>query len=214
MSKLFSKIDLEKVLNVKKSEFGFVKLLFFHNFFQGVGLALFFTAANAIFLAQASVKSLPLVYILSAVLLLFIGSLYSYIEKRYSVKRLLQFSLGLLVVSILGIRIGLQFSESLWIAFAMMMWYRVTSLLNYLEFWGLSAMLLDVRQSKRLFGLVSSGEVSAKLLGYFSVPALVPLIGNKNLILIAALAFMVCLLFLNQIIKKYGKHKNKLSLRL
>ena len=207
MSKLFSKIDLEKVLNVKKSEFGFVKLLFFHNFFQGVGLALFFTAANAIFLAQASVKSLPLVYILSAVLLLFIGSLYSYIEKRYSVKRLLQFSLGLLVVSILGIRIGLQFSESLWIAFAMMMWYRVTSLLNYLEFWGLSAMLLDVRQSKRLFGLVSSGEVSAKLLGYFSVPALVPLIGNKNLILIAALAFMVCLLFLNQIIKKYGKHK-------
>lgn len=207
MPQLLSKIDLEKVLNVKKSEFGFVKLLFLHNFFQGIGLALFFTAANAIFLAQASVKSLPLVYMLSAVLLLVIGSVYSYIEHHYSVKRLLQFSLGLLVVSILGIRIGLQFSQSLWIAFAVIMWYRVTSLLNYLEFWGLTAMLLDVRQSKRLFGIVSSGEVTAKLLGYFSVPALVPLIGKNNLIVIAAIAFAICFILLNLIIRKYGKQK-------
>jgi HEAT repeat protein len=207
LAKLLSGIDLEKILNVKKNEFGFVKLLFFHNFFQGVGLALFYTAANALFLAQASVKSLPLVYMLSALLLIGIGSLYSYIEQRFSVKRLLQFSLGLLVISILGLRVGIHFTQSLWIAFAMIMWYRVTSLLNYLEFWGLTSMLLDVRQSKRLFGLVSSGEVTAKLLGYFSVPALVPLVGNENLIVIAALAFAICLAYLNKIIRNYGKDK-------
>lgn len=201
------RFDYEKILNVKAEEFGYVKLLFLHNFFQGLGLAMFFNAANSIFLAQASVKSLPLVYMLSAVLLLIIGITYSYFEQRVSVKKLLFTILFLLFITILLIRIGIGLTDSLWIAFAIIMWYRVTSLLNYLEFWGLTSMMFDVRQSKRLFGLVSSGEVTAKLLGYFSIPFLVPIISRINLIYIASFAFAACIIILQIIARKYGANK-------
>jgi ATP/ADP translocase len=195
------KLDIEKVLNVKRTELGFVSLLFLHNFFQGIGLALFFTAANAIFLAEASIKQLPLVYIFAAVLMIGVGSGYSYLEQRVNVKRLLMTVMVIIVVSIAAIRLGLLVSNGIWIAFAVIMWYRVTSLLNNLEFWGMTSMMLDVRQSKRLFGLISSGEVTAKLIGYFSIPLLVPIIGKNNLITIAIIAFAVCIWFLNRISK-------------
>lgn len=203
----FLKFDYEKILNVKASEFGYVRLLFLHNFFQGIGLAMFFNAANSIFLAQASVKSLPLVYMLASLLLLLVGITYSYFEQRVTIKKLLLTILIILFISILLIRIGVGLTNSLWIAFAAIMWYRVTSLLNYLEFWGLTSMMLDVRQSKRLFGLVSSGEVTAKLLGYFSIPMLVPHIGRSNLILIASVAFAICIIVLQRIAKRYGENK-------
>jgi len=201
-------INIEKVLNVKRSELGFVKLLFFHNFFQGIGLALFFTAASSIFLSQASVKQFPVVYMLSALLLVGIGLVYSWLEQRTNVKRLLQIILVFMFVSILLIRLGLAFSNSLWLAFAVIIWYRATSLMNYLEFWGLTSMMLDVRQSKRLFGLVSSGEVTAKLIGYFSIPALKTIINVNDLILIAAIAFIICLYFLNRLSKQFGTSQN------
>jgi len=201
------KFDYERILNVKVEEFGYVRLLFLHNFFQGIGLAMFFSAANSIFLTQVGSKSLPLVYIFASVLLLVIGIAYSYFERRISIKNLLFTILILLAFSILLIRIGLSITDSIWIAFAAIMWYRATQLLNYLEFWGLTSMMLDIRQSKRLFGLVSSGEVTAKLLGYFSIPFLVPIIGKTNLIFISAVAFAICFLILHSIAKNYGYNK-------
>lgn len=201
------KFDYEKILNVKTDEFGYVKLLFLHNFFQGIGLAMFFNAANSIFLTQVGSKSLPLVYMFAAILLLVIGIAYSYFERRVSVKKLFFAILILLFISIFLIRLGLSIVDSVWIAFAAIMWYRATSLLNYLEFWGLTSMMLDVRQSKRLFGLVSSGEVTAKLIGYFSIPLLVPYIGKTNLIYIASASFAACVLILHFISKHYSQNK-------
>ncbi len=50
-------------------------------------------------------------------------------------------------------------------AVAIMAGYRVIYLLTNLEFWGVSAVVFDVRQSKRLFGLIGSGDMPAKALG-------------------------------------------------
>ncbi len=43
--------------------------------------------------------------------------------------------------------------------------YRIIYLLTNLEFWGVSAVVFDTRQSKRLFGVISSGDMPAKALG-------------------------------------------------
>jgi hypothetical protein len=193
-------LDLEKIFNIKPQEFRFVKLLFLHNFFQGIALSLFFTAANAIFLANYDVSYLPYVYILSGFVLMFTGAGYSWLQNKLSVKRLLQSVLVILFVSVFLMRMGLAFTQHVWIAFFIMIWYRVISLLSNLEFWGLSSMMMDVRQSKRLFGIVSAGEVTAKLLGYLSVPALIALTGINNLVIIAAFSFLITLYFLNKLI--------------
>lgn len=74
-------------------------------------------------------------------------------------------------------------------------------MLSNMEFWGMSAILLDIRQSKRLFGIISSGEFTAKLLGYLSIPVLIKFISFNNLLIISAVGFFICLLILNVIIK-------------
>ncbi|MBT8196522.1 MAG: cyclic nucleotide-binding domain-containing protein [Bacteroidia bacterium] len=82
----------------------------------------------------------------------------------------------------------------------LMIGFRIVYLLINLEFWGLSALVFDVRQGKRLFGLISSGDVPAKLLGYASVFTLVPYINLENLLVVGALSFFVSYYFLKQIL--------------
>ncbi|RYF74113.1 MAG: cyclic nucleotide-binding domain-containing protein, partial [Cytophagaceae bacterium] len=55
--------------------------------------------------------------------------------------------------------------HSVAVAIAIMVGYRMIYLLTNLEFWAVSALVFDVRQSKRLFGVISSGDMPAKALG-------------------------------------------------
>ncbi len=198
-------IDTEKIFKVKQKEIKLVSLLFMHNFFHGFGLALFFTAANAIFLSSFSVSKLPLVYIFSGFVLLMSGSIYSYFEARISHKALLRGSLILIFAIALLMWFGASLVKVAWFAFFILILYKVVNLLGNLEFWGLTSLLLDVRQSKRLFGIISSGEVIAKLIGYLSVPMMVRVVGNNNLIIIASVSFFICIYFYNRVLKHNPK---------
>ncbi len=46
-----------------------------------------------------------------------------------------------------------------------MVGFRIIYLLVNLEFWGVSAVVFDVRQSKRIFSVIGSGDVPAKAIG-------------------------------------------------
>jgi hypothetical protein len=129
------------------------------------------------------------------------GIVYSYLERHLAVKHLLRFVLIFLFLSITLMRVGLGVFEKPWIAFAIFISYKITSMLSNMEFWGMSAILLDIRQSKRLFGIISSGEFTAKLLGYLSIPLLRKILSINNMLIISAVGFFICLLILNVIIK-------------
>jgi hypothetical protein len=73
-------------------------------------------------------------------------------------------------------------------------WYRVLSILTDLEFWAVAARLYDVRQAKRLFGLIGTGEVVARIAGAFSVPFFVRLVGVPNLMWLSAGGLLLCTL--------------------
>ncbi|OOY40328.1 hypothetical protein BOV90_04435 [Solemya velum gill symbiont] len=79
-------------------------------------------------------------------------------------------------------------------------------LLANLEFWGLSATLFDVRQSKRLFGLISAGDVPAKLLGYLSASLFAPVIGIQNMLLIGTISFLLSVLVMNRVMSQQKLH--------
>ncbi len=177
-----------------------MRRLFLHHFFQGFGLALFFTVANALFLAQFAVTELPVVFLTSAVVLLIVGRLYAWLEHHVPMQRLLPGIVVALGVSILLARLGLAVAGVAAMAFALVVIHRVIYLLTNLEFWSVSALMLDVRQGKRLFGLISAGDVPAKLLGYLVVAALGPVVGLPNLLILAAAAFFAALPVLRRLL--------------
>jgi HEAT repeat protein len=170
-----------------------VALLLSHSFFMGLAGVLFYTAASAVFLAAFAPTTLPYFYIASSVFVALCGFLYAKLEARLPISLLLPTTLVLLVLSVVGWRLGLWLTHAAWLAFGLLCWLRVLMVLTNLVFWGLAERLFNVRQGKRLFSLIGSGELAASILGGFATPLLVPILGTHNLLLVSALSLIACL---------------------
>jgi ATP:ADP antiporter, AAA family len=180
---------------IRKSEIKLVEKLFVFEFFQGASIAIFFTTAISIFLENRPTTELPKVFILASILLWLFGFLYSKLEHNFPVRTVILSVLIFNLSAIVLFRLLMQHQEETWFLFLFLSFFYVIYLLNNLEFWGLSALLFDVRQSKRLFGIVSAGDIPAKMLGYLVAFAMIPFIGTANLLWVAAaflsIAFLV-----------------------
>jgi len=77
-------------------------------------------------------------------------------------------------------------------------WYMLIYMLVGYAFWGMASILFNVRESKRLFSIVGAGDIPAKMLGYFSVTALVPFIGVNNLLWVSIISFFAAWFLLNK----------------
>lgn len=186
---------------VRESESKLVKNLFIFEFFQGSGIALFFTAAISIFLHHLPTTDLPKVYILSAILLWITGYLYHKLEHALSIKNLITFVVVFNTAIILLFRVLYNYNIELWYLYLFLAAFNVLYLLNNLEFWGLAAQIFDVRQSKRLFGIISAGDIPAKMIGFLSAYLIIPFIGTENLLLVAASLTLVSLLLIDKLFK-------------
>ena len=118
----------------------------------------------------------------------------------------MNFVVGILIFTPIIFYTGLDVSQKAGVIFFLMAFHRVLYALNSLEFWGLSSLAFNVRQSKRIFPLIGAGDIPAKLLGYLAVTAIVPYTGIEALLLIAAFSFVVSYVFLRNIVSQNGQN--------
>ncbi len=181
---------LASVFNVETGEGRLVILLLVYSFFIGFARLLVSTTAGTLLrdrFGETAASYLPYIYIGSAIVAPATGYLYSRLEDKLSFSRLLTVNFGFLLVTITGFYALLYaLPDAGWPAIAFYIWYYVLYALIMLAFWGLATKLLDIRQSKRLFGLIGSGMVVAMIISGFLVRPLVSLIGPFNLLLLAA----------------------------
>lgn len=195
------------ILNVRRSEWKLVKTLYLFEFFQGAGLAFFFTASFALFLSKFSIAELPKIFIYSAFLLWIAGFIYTKLEASCDIIKLSKYITLFTAACFLTFRLTLA-SMPPGFLFLMLSWFNVLYLLNSLQFWGIASQLFDVRQSKRLFGLISAGDIPAKFIGYSLALLLVSYIGTENLLWIGFFCILGSLPFLS-IIDEFGILKEK-----
>jgi AAA family ATP:ADP antiporter len=170
---------------------------------MGFAIAFFYTAAATLLLADFEVKALPWVYIFSGIVGYIIWYLSSRLEKRYSFSGLMKIYLGFLTISVLLFAIAISIFHSPWISFLMYIWIRVFVFIVAVVFWGMAARLFNLRQGKRLFGLISSGEVLSNIIGFFSIPLLMKFIITPNLVTIAFVSLVFCFIFLVLILNRF-----------
>jgi len=185
-----------RTLNVDQGEWWIVKKLMFLQFLQGAGIAFFFTAAFATFIDTKPITELPWVMIYSAILLWITGYLYNKAEHRISFNVLLIINTVLMAASMLAFRITAYFHHGEWFIYWMVAWFNALYLLNNLQFWGIATLIFDLRQSKRLFGLISSGDIPAKFIGYTMALLLIPFTGALNLLYAGAFCMLASLPFI------------------
>ncbi|MEZ4904832.1 MAG: Crp/Fnr family transcriptional regulator [Spirosomataceae bacterium] len=177
---------LYRSLGIKTEEIRTVGLFFLHHFFLGFGTMLIYVSANVILLENHPETSLPLAYMASAVGMMAVGKTYAYFEHHLLLDRLAIRVLWAVIV-LTGVILALvYFGHSIAASVAIMVGFRAIYLLTNLEFWGVSAVVFDVRQSKRLFGVISAGDMPAKALGGMLA---VLIHGHSELLLLLFLAF-------------------------
>ncbi len=193
------------LLNLEPGEERGAKLMLAHSFAMGLSTVFFETAASALFLARFEKDALPYVYIAAAVLNTLTGVFYSAALDRLPFATLMRGTLVFLLASVLALRGGLALTSAAAIYFLLLVFYRILSALTDLEYWAVAGRLYDVRQAKRLYGMVGTGEVLARIAGSFSIPLLLKLLDVRNLLLLSALALTACLWLLLRTLPLVGE---------
>ncbi len=157
----------------------------------GIGTILVYVSANVILLENHPETSLPIAYMLSAIALFGVGKIYEYFEHHLLLKKLATTVLIAIIVLVFLVILTLFVSHTVAIAVGIMVSYRVIYLLGNLEFWGISALAFDVRQSKRLFSSIGSGDMPAKAIG-----AILAALIHSSAVLLILLAISLVAFFL------------------
>jgi|GEM_PF-3731290 len=159
----------------------------------GVARMLVYTGAYALFLAQHDVAVLPWVYMGVAALAAGASGLYLRAATRLPLRLLLPGTFFVLAGLVLGARVALALPLGSAVAFALPVLYELLYTLSYLAFWALAGRVFHLRQGKRLFGLLGTGDRYAEILLGFSMPLLVGRLGAQNLLLLGGVAVLVAL---------------------
>jgi ATP:ADP antiporter, AAA family len=188
-------------LNVRREEWWLVRKLFILQFFQGAGIAFFYTTALEKFLHRFHIENLAYLYILSAVMLWVAGFVYSRLEHHFGIAKISILTTAIMAVSMLLFFLAAGWVHTDWFYFGILAWFHVLYLLNNLSFWGLASQLYDVRQSKRLFAVISAGDIPAKFIGYTTALLIVSKIGIDNLLFVGFVCMLISFPYLLSVLR-------------
>ncbi len=193
---------LYTALNIKLSESSQVFDLLTVQFFIGLANALISIIAFTLFIYSFPVSSLPNVYLAIAVLLIVLNIIYEKLEHRFSPLQLLKYVISFGAILTVVLWLGLTYGHKENFIFMLM----VASVLIYMvtgyAFWGLVSLLFNVRESRRVFSVVGSGDIPAKLIGYLAAPLFIPLVGITNLMWLAILSLITGLVLFHKYVQK------------
>lgn len=179
------------LLNIKPHESALVRKLFTVQFFLGIATAFLFTSTLTMFLKAYPINMLPAVYIVSAILLFGFNRIYAHLDERLNSPRLLEIVILFSTFSILVFWVLLTFFHFHLLPLVIAAWYMIIYMLVGYAFWGMASIMFNVRESKRLFSIVGAGDIPAKMLGYFSVAALIPYVAINNLLWVSITSFII-----------------------
>lgn len=181
-----------RALKIRPGEGRLLSLLFALWFTLGVSFNFLETAAFPLFLTSFDAQTLPYVYIINAVVVATASLGYLRLGDRLGLRRQLVLNLTILAVLLLAAWLGLTLSNgSDWLIFALPILFQLIVTIGPIGFWTLAARLTTLRQSKRLFGVISAGLWIAIILTGLIIPFVVQIIGTTNLLLISAAAMVV-----------------------
>jgi len=204
---------LIKLLHINPDERRKISLFFFQNFFEGMGVAFFYTLALAYFLETNPIHNFPWVFVASGVSIMIFATVYAKFEHHGIPSKLFMGLAWVMIVLLIGCSVVLRSHlDPLWIGIILMTVYHLIYYLNKTQFWGMSALTFDVRQSKRLFSVMSVGDLPAKFIGYTVLAGL--LAKGKMTYEQFAYGAIICYLISMYVLRIILKEEPELQMRL
>lgn len=199
MSK-WEKIRTE-VLNIQPEEARSTGYMWMLSFSIGFTLIFYTTQASALFFAAFDIEFLPYVFIMAAVIAVVIGSAYSRLLNVIAIRKQLLLTYVLILVSLITFFVGTILFPSKGLTLAMFVWKDVIIALFGMVYWTLASNIFNLRQGKRLFGLIETGKILSGIICGGTTPLMVGFFGTNSLLLLSAIGSVATLVLLYTILK-------------
>lgn len=203
---------LYTALNIEEKESTSVFLFLFLSVFLGIFYGAFDVGAHALFLSVYPAEMIPKAYVVSGIAGIILTSLYAKIQNSIPFSRLAWINLVFISVSTALLRILFQYTESSWLIFLIFVMMGPLNIIAMLGFWGAAGRMFTLRQGKRLFGLIDSGQIFGAILSAFAIPVLITFgFQQKNLLFLSSVSIIGALIVQIIISVKYNLNKEQVT---
>jgi len=181
---------LLKVLNVEAGEEKPVLLLLGNGFFMGIFLASYKSMAYTSFLNEMGHLLREAIFV-SGFLGVISTAFYAYAQRRIPFSRLIIINYALIFIFIAAARIISHYTDATWINFLLYVMHGPIMSILLLSFWGTFGRIFDLRQSKRIIGGIDSGQLTATIIAFFSIPFIINFLSDISDLLVIGMGGIV-----------------------
>jgi HEAT repeat protein len=174
---------LTALFQIRPGEGRLVGLLIGLFLLPNMGAAIGSPGVEALFYSRFGVQFLPFMYMAVGAVTIIVSVILTWMMGRVSRKRVYQSLPAILALTLIISRllVGMDLN---WFYPVLWLWTYLLWTLQALFTWGLSGMVCNTRQAKRLFPLFGAGGILGIALGGLLTQPLVAILGTENLLLI------------------------------
>jgi HEAT repeat protein len=184
--------SLLQIINLRSSEVERTLLMFACYTATSMGILWLEVSSAALFLDEYGPQSLPLIYIFSAGVGFSLSFVYSWLQRLLPLRWVIVIISLLMAVPVLLFRWGMAIPAlAATTVFVMRLWMEAIYGLNDLNVSVTANQLFNIREIKRTYPLISSGNLVADVLSGFSVYLLLTLVKLENVLLMSFLIMVV-----------------------
>src|SRR5213080_4786400 len=183
----------EKVVEVKADEIRALWLGFIFNFLILTGYYILRPIRDSI-AAGNRLETLPWMFTATLVAMLIANALFAAIVARMPRRKFIPLAYGFFIFNLALFFVLMRTcppAQQIWIGRALYVWVSVFNLFNTAIFWAFMTDLFTNEQGKRLFGFIAVGGSLGGVLGPFITARYVQNLGPANLLMVAAVMFLV-----------------------
>ncbi|HEY9881404.1 MAG TPA: HEAT repeat domain-containing protein [Leptolyngbyaceae cyanobacterium] len=183
---------LLELINLRPGEGERTLLMFAFYTAISMGILWLEVSSAALFLDEYGAATLPWIYLFSAGVGFSLSAIYSWLQRLFPLRWVIVLISVVMALPILMFRWGLALP---WLAaatvFAMRLWMEAIYSLNDLNVSVTANQLFNIREIKRAYPIISSGNLMADVLSGFSVYLLLQWVGLKNVLLLSFIIMVV-----------------------
>ncbi len=151
-------------LDIRKGEMFLTLLMFLYYYLILVTYYLLKPARDSLFLVKLGAAQLPLVFILTALIIAPITTIYARASRTFKLSHLIYITSIILIVNLVALRWMLDL-ESSWVFYVFYIWVSIYGALTASQYWLFANAVYDPAQGKRLFAFLNLGGILGALTG-------------------------------------------------
>lgn len=188
------RLIIKRLFGLREGEIKIALLMQSYIFFIIATLLIIKPTINSLFISKVGVENLPYGYLLVALAAIITSYFYSKASERYSLLNTIRALLSVSAFSLLllGVLLHLGLMEG-WILYLFYVGVAIYGVLATSQFWILANLAFNIREAKRVFSFIGTGAIIGGILGGYLTTLLAPIIGNENLVFVAAFFLVLCI---------------------